>query len=202
MADVAPCHERKIGIYCSLPCCFGEIPTKYHITIQKTITPIKATVNLVSENRSRFEKFAMPWNAAHNSNEWVSLTTFPIPHEARSRSRKNGKTLRRFKSKCHRNHITVMISTYCHTGNFLSSYCKNPRQPNSSNNPYVNATKHVTPKSHPPIMPNTIHGTTKVAMDFQADLPKRVYSVLRLKTSITTNAPIAGPSPVASAAET
>ena len=39
-------------------------------------------------------------------------------------------------------------------------------------------------------------------MDFQADLPKRVYSVLRLKTSITTNAPIAGPSPVASAAET
>ena len=37
-------------------------------------------------------------------------------------------------------------------------------------------------------------------MDFQADLPKRVYSVLRLKMNIATNAPIAGPSPVASAA--
>ena len=39
-------------------------------------------------------------------------------------------------------------------------------------------------------------------MDFQADLPKGVYSVLRLKMSIAINAPIAGPSPVASAAET
>ena len=39
-------------------------------------------------------------------------------------------------------------------------------------------------------------------MDFQADLPKRVYSVLRLKINIATNAPIAGPTPVASAAET
>lgn len=46
--------------YFSLPCCLGEIPTKYHITIQKTITQTKATVKLVSENRSRFEKFAMP----------------------------------------------------------------------------------------------------------------------------------------------
>ena len=39
-------------------------------------------------------------------------------------------------------------------------------------------------------------------MDFQADLPKRVYSVLRLKMSIAANAPTAGPSPAASAAET
>ena len=34
-----------------------------------------------------------------------------------------------------------------------------------------------------------------VKMDFQADLPRRVYSVLRLKMNIATNAPIAGPSP-------
>lgn len=39
-------------------------------------------------------------------------------------------------------------------------------------------------------------------MDFQADLPMSVYSVLRLKISIATNAPIAGPSPVARDAET
>ena len=42
-------------------------------------------------------------------------------------------------------------------------------------------------------MPKTMHGITIVAMDYQADLPKRVYSVLRLKMNITTNAPIAGP---------
>ena len=196
------CLFAKFGIYCSLPCCFGEIPTKYHITIQKTITPIKAAVKVVSENRSRFEKFTMPWNAAQKSNEWVSVATFPIPHEAKSRSRKKGNTLREVKSKCHKNHIPVMISIYCQTGNFLSSYCKKPRQPNSSNSPYANANKHVKPKSHPPIMPKTIHGITIVAMDFQADLPKIVYSVLRLKMSIATNAPTAGPSPVASAAET
>ena len=95
-----------------------------------------------------------------------------------------------------------MISTDCHTGNFLSSNCKNPRQPYSSNNPYANAQNHTTPSSHPPIMPKTMHGITIVAMDFQADLPMRVYSVLRLKMNIVTNAPIAGPTPVASAAET
>ena len=49
--------EQKNGIYSSLPCCFWGIPTKYHITIQKTITQTKATVRIVSENRSRFEKF-------------------------------------------------------------------------------------------------------------------------------------------------
>jgi hypothetical protein len=51
-------------------------------------------------------------------------------------------------------------------------------------------------------MPKTIQGITIVAMDFQADFPKRVYSVIRLKISIATNAPIAGPSPAARAAET
>lgn len=49
-----------MGIYSSVPCCFGDVPTKYHITIQKTIMQTIATVNVVSENRSRFEKFTMP----------------------------------------------------------------------------------------------------------------------------------------------
>ena len=108
-----------MGIHSSLACCFGETPTKYHITIQKTITQTKATVKVVSENRSRFEKFAMPWNAAHNSKEWVSLTTLPIPHEAKSRTRKNGKTFRWVKSKCHRNHITSMGHGWLPTPHFI-----------------------------------------------------------------------------------
>ena len=41
-------------------CCLGEIPTKYHITIQKTITEIKAIRKGVSESRPCFEKFTMP----------------------------------------------------------------------------------------------------------------------------------------------
>lgn len=156
---------------------------------------MKAIREVSFESNPRFVKFTIPWNAAQKSKEWVSVATFPIPHEAKSRSRKNGNMLRWFKSKCHRNHITVMIRTYCHTGSFLSSYCKNPRQPYSSNSPYVNANKHNLPISNPPIMPKTRHGITMVTMDFQTDLPVMVYAVLRLKMVIATSAPTIGPRP-------
>ena len=157
---------------------------------------MKAIREVSFESNPRFVKFTIPWNAAQKSKEWVSVATFPIPHEAKSRSRKNGNMSRWFKSKCHRNHITVMTRTYCHVGNCLSSYCKNPLQPYSSNNPYVNANKHNTPMFNPPIMPNTRHGTAIVTMDFQVEMPVMVYSVWRLKTAIVISAPMIGPRPV------
>ena len=79
------------------------------------------------------------------SKECVSVAIFPIPHEAKRRSKKNGNMFRWPKSKCHKNYITVMIRTYCHMGSLLTSFCKNPRQPYSSNNPQVNANKHNIP---------------------------------------------------------
>ena len=38
----------------------SDVTTKYHITIQKTITQIKAIKKGVSESRPCFEKFTMP----------------------------------------------------------------------------------------------------------------------------------------------
>ena len=74
-----------------------------------------------------------------------SCKSYRNPHEAKRRSKKNGNMFRWPKTKCHKNHITVMIRTYCHMGSLLTSFCKNPRQPYSSNNPQVNANKHNIP---------------------------------------------------------
>ena len=58
------------------------------------IMQMKAIRKVVFKSSPCFEKFTMPWNAAQKSSERVSVATFPIPHEAKSRSRKNGKILR------------------------------------------------------------------------------------------------------------
>lgn len=177
---------------------FLGILTKYHMTIQNTMTHTKAKRNVGSDSDPRFEKFTMPWNAAQNKSEWVSFATFPIPHEAKNSRRKKDRRWRWLKSKCHRNHIAVMISTYCHMGKSLSSFCRNPLQPNSSNRPYTNASKHRKPMSKPPMIPKTRHGTAIVRIDFQTDFPQVVYTALRLKMVIATSAPTMGPRPVES----
>jgi len=58
------------------------------------IIQMKAIRQVVLDSNPRFEKFTMPWNAEQKSNEWVSVTTFPIPHEAKRRTKKNGNMLR------------------------------------------------------------------------------------------------------------
>lgn len=89
---------------------------------------MKAKRKVLLVSNTCLEKLTIRWNAEQNSSECLYVVILPIPHVANSKRIKNGNTLRFSKSKCHRNHVIVMKRTYCHTGNSLSSYCKNPFQ--------------------------------------------------------------------------
>lgn len=84
------------------------------------------------------KKLLSEWKADTAKRELVLSATFPMPQDPSNRMPKNNRLVPvKSTFKCQMNHSMATMRIFKNSGKDLSSCCRNPRHPISSNSPYT-----------------------------------------------------------------